>query len=87
MLPDGAGLCNGGGGGNRTRVRRSYTKGVYMLIPVFTLALRDSTGRDSRRPVLLELRVRYAGSPVGYPTEMTIHPNPWERRGGSVAGY
>jgi len=27
----------GGGGGNRTRVRRSYTKGVYMLIPVFVL--------------------------------------------------
>ena len=25
----------GGGAGNRTRVRKSYTKGVYMLIPVF----------------------------------------------------
>jgi hypothetical protein len=57
----------------------------YMLIPGFALALRDSPGRDSRRPVLLGFRFRYAGSPVGYPTEMTIHPNPWERRGGSVA--
>ena len=25
----------GGGAGNRTRVRRSYTEGVYMLVSVF----------------------------------------------------
>jgi hypothetical protein len=25
----------GGGGGNRTRVRKSYTEGVYMLVSVF----------------------------------------------------
>ncbi len=29
------GLFNGGGAGNRTRVRRSYTEGFYMLVPVF----------------------------------------------------
>jgi hypothetical protein len=43
----------GGGGGNRTRVRRSSTEGVYMLIPVFVLVFRSSTGRDIRSAILL----------------------------------
>lgn len=77
----------GGGAGNRTRVRRSSTKGVYMLIPVFDLAARSSTGRDIRLAILLYFRFGATGTPLGYPTEMTICPSPWERVGKSLAGY
>lgn len=81
----GLSFLNGGGAGNRTRVRRSSTKGVYMLIPVFVLAARSSTGRDIRLAILLYFRFGATGAPLGYPTEMTICPSPWERVGRSLA--
>ena len=77
----------GGGAGNRTRVRRSSTEGVYMLIPVIVLAFRSSTGRDIRSAILLEFRLGATGPPLGYPTKMTICPPPWEKVGRSLAGY
>jgi len=77
----------GGGAGNRTRVRRSYTKGVYMLKPVFILGTQSSTGRDIRATILLKFRRGATGLPLGYPTKMTILPPPWERVGESLAGY
>ncbi len=58
-----------------------------MLVPVIDLTGEDSTGRDSSSAVLLKFRFGYAGSPVGYPAKMTIHPPPRERGGESVAGY
>jgi hypothetical protein len=82
-----AGPLNGGGGGNRTRVRKSSTEGVYMLIPVFILASRSSTGRDIRSAILLQFRLGATGPPLGYPTEMTICPPPREKVGRSLAGY
>lgn len=77
----------GGGGGSRTRVRRSYTEGVYMLMPGFDLAARLSPGRDFRKAIPLKFRLEAAGTPLDYPTKITIHLHPWERLGGSVAGY
>ncbi len=35
----------GGGGGNRTRVRKNLCRYIYVLIPKFNLALRPSFGR------------------------------------------
>jgi len=58
----------GGGGGNRTRVRRSYTKGVYMLIPVFVLATQSSTGRDIRMSILLN----FASGPQAFPSAIPL---------------
>lgn len=58
----------GGGGGNRTRVRRSYTEGVYMLIPVFVLAIQSSTGRDIWTSILLN----FASGPQALPSTIPL---------------
>ena len=58
-----------------------------MLIPVFDLTARSSTGRDIQLAILLEFRIGTTGPPLNYPTEMTTCPPPWERVGRSLAGY
>ncbi len=87
VTPRNHGVLIGGGGGNRTRVRRSYTEGFYMLMPGFDLTARPSPGRDFREAIPLKFRLGAAGSLLDYPTKLTIHLHPWERLGGSVAGY
>lgn len=59
----------GGGGGSRTRVRRSYTEGVYMLMPGFNLAARLSPGRDFREAIPLRFRLGAVDPPLNYPTK------------------
>ena len=54
---------NGGGGGNRTRVRGIRTSGHHMLLPVFVLANNGSTGQDSLFASLKNLRDFRSGGP------------------------
>ena len=62
-------------------------KASTCLCEGFDLTVRNSPCRDFRTAILLRFCLGAAGVPVDYPTVMTIHPCPWERRSGSVAGY
>ncbi len=58
-LPALAGLCYGGGGGSRTRVRKYSPSGVYILSPVSLLiASWHPPGQEAFDATLLDIRRR-----------------------------
>ena len=63
-------ICGyGGGGGNRTRVRKHSTSGLYTLIPFIVLAARLSKRKSAGQPVPKVFR-----SPVSGPSRLAIPP-------------
>jgi len=59
----------GGGGGNRTRVRKQSTAGLYTLIPFIDLVARRSKGKSAGKPAPKVLR-----SPASGPNRLAIPP-------------
>ena len=75
----------GGGGGNRTRVRRNSTRSVYMLIPFHILIPRCSKRKSSAEPAPSFVSLAgFRAEPVRYPAELrSMKPHgrgPPERR-------
>jgi len=54
-------MCCNGGGGNRTRVRRHSTEGIYMLILFSILAQRLLKRKDTVKPAPMVLRLPGSG--------------------------
>jgi len=46
---------NGGGGGNRTRVRKYSAQSVYMLIPRLIVASPIPAGKDYENAILIKV--------------------------------
>jgi len=52
-----------GGGGNRTRVRRHSTRGLYMLISFLNLVLKRLKGKGPPEPALMIFASQAQGKP------------------------
>ncbi len=64
---------SGGGGGNRTRVRKHSTAGLYTLIPFLDLVARRSKGKGAGKPAPKVFRSPASGpKPVRYPARLTL---------------